>query len=75
MGPTVSCQQVDTCCRWCLVLEGVALIAVAVMKTVAVKDAVAKALVLKVRALAGEELLWSVATQLALLSLARSDAA
>jgi hypothetical protein len=56
------------------VLEGVAAVVVVVMKATTTEVAMAKALVLRARTLAGEGLLWPVVTQLALLSLAQSAA-
>jgi hypothetical protein len=57
MGPIVCCRTRDTCYRWCFVLEGVVVAAVAVMKTATAEAAVAKALVLRACALADKELL------------------
>jgi hypothetical protein len=75
MGPTVDYQLEDTCCRWCHVLEGIAIIVVAVMKAAAAEVVVVQALVLGAQALASEGLLWPIVAQLALHSLARSVAA
>jgi hypothetical protein len=69
-GPAASSRLVDMCCQWCLVLEGVVLIA-GVVVGVAIAEAVASTtLALGACALAGDEHRWLAATLLALLSLA-----
>jgi hypothetical protein len=75
MGPATSCRPTNTCCRWCIVLEGVDAVVAAVTKAVTMEGAMAKALTPRARSLAGEGLLWPTVTQLALLSLARFVAA
>jgi hypothetical protein len=72
MGSATSCQPADTCCRWCLMLEGVVIVAGAMVGIALVEVVVMKALALGVLALADKEYLWLATTLLVLLSLAPS---
>jgi hypothetical protein len=75
MVPAVNCQSAGICCQWYLPPKVIGAAAVAVMGPAATGVAKVKALILRARALADEELQWPAVAQLALLSLAQSAAA
>jgi hypothetical protein len=75
MGLAVSCQPGGTCYRCCPVLASTTAVARSGVKAIVVDVAVAKALALRIHALASEGFLLLTATLLGLLFLVQSDVA